>query len=87
MLTTWLNHGLMLFGIKPMLFYGSLGFIMLLLLKKLPETFGQELLDKIPGEENQNEQIVALELELEDQSENKQTEDDEDIEDYESVNG
>jgi len=86
MLTTWLNHGLMLVGIKPMLFYGSLGFVMLFLLSKLPETFGEELLDNIPGEgESQIEKVegLQLELELEDQSENKQTNEDEEIENYE----
>lgn len=88
MLTTWLNSGLMSFGIKPMLFYGSLGFIMLLLLSKLPETFGEELMDNIPSGENK-EKVMMVELELEDQSQsqtgNKQTEgEEEDIENYES---
>lgn len=47
MVTPWLDHALIIWGIKPMLFYGSLGFVMLLLLSHLPETFGMPLLDNI----------------------------------------
>jgi len=83
MLTTWLNSGLMSFGVKPMLFYGSLGFVMLLLLSKLPETFGEELMDNLPSDENKSKVMVELELEDQSPSENKQTEE-EDIDNYES---
>ena len=64
MMTTWINHGLMIWKIQPMFFYGILGFLMLAVLSKLPETYGKELLDWIPGdtqEETQGEAVLRLE--------------------------
>jgi len=48
---TWINSGLLNLGINPVLFYGLLGFLVMILLKWLPETFGSKLLDDIPSEE------------------------------------
>jgi len=48
---TWLNSGLMELGINPMIFYGLLGFFVLILLRWLPETFGHKLLDDLPDSE------------------------------------
>jgi len=38
-------------GINPMIFYGLLGFFVLILLRWLPETFGHKLLDDLPDSE------------------------------------
>ncbi len=56
MLTTWLNTGLIQLGVNPILFFGLLGLLMLVVLKWLPETSGCKLADEIPTEESKQEE-------------------------------
>ena len=46
-ITTWLNSALLAVGINPVLFFGCLGFLMLIILRWLPETQGCKLEDEI----------------------------------------
>ncbi len=69
---TWLNSGLMAIGVNPMIFYGLLGFVVLILLKWLPETFGHKLLDDLP-DSDMVEDVCLSEEDLDNEEKNENT--------------
>lgn len=56
---TWLNDLLLSINLKPVLFYSCFGILILFLLKWLPETYGENLKDFAPEEDN-NEKKASV---------------------------